>query len=100
MKLGDFKPGVIITGPKWPEPIEIKRVENFDSYLRIIGATIESGQHMDQILNIEEISDFQISNVEVNFSTEPWKAFLALETKRYRFASLYDPLLAHSEPIA
>ena len=26
--------------------------------------------------------------------TEPWKAFLALETKRYRFASLYDPLLA------
>jgi SNF2 family DNA or RNA helicase len=94
MKLGDFKPGVIITGPKWPEPIEIKRVENFDSYLRIIGATIESGQHMDQILNIEEISDFQISNVEVNFNTEPWKAFLALETKRYRFASLYDPLLA------
>lgn len=94
MKLGDFKPGVIITGPKWPEPIEIKRVENFDSYLRIIGATIESGQHMDQILNIEEISDFQLSNVEVNFNTEPWKAFLALETKRYRFASLYDPLLA------
>ena len=28
------------------------------------------------------------------FSSEPWKVFLALETIRYRFASLYDPMLA------
>ena len=73
MKLGDVRSGIIITGPKWPEPVEIKKIENFDSYLRIIGTTIKSSQYMDQVLHVEEISDFQISNLEVNFGTEPWK---------------------------
>ena len=30
----------------------------------------------------------------VDFLGDAWKAFLALETKRYRLASLYDLLLA------
>lgn len=94
MKLEDFKTGIIIIGSKWPEPVEIKKVELFESYLHVIGSTTESRQHMDQIIAISELSDFQISSVDIDFKTESWKTFLALETKRYRLASLYDPLLA------
>jgi hypothetical protein len=90
----DIKPGIVIIGPKWPEPMEVKKVEIFDSYLHIIGATTTSGQHIDQIISLDEISDFRINNITTDFKTDAWKAFLALETKRYRFVSLYDPLLA------
>ena len=43
---------------------------------------------------LAEISKYSSDSGELPFSEEPWKVFLALETIRYRFASLYDPLLA------
>lgn len=90
----DIRPGVVIVGSKWPEPVEIDKVENFGPYIHIIGATIKSRSHVDQFIPITELAQFDISSIITDFKTEPWKAFLALETKRYRFASLYDPLLA------
>ena len=48
-----------------------------------------------QLIPIEELSDISIRTVDTDFKSEAWKKkFLALESKRYRFASLYDPLLA------
>jgi len=94
MRIEEVKPGVIITGPKWPEPVEIKKVENSGEYVNIVGATTISNQHVDQLLRVEELSQISIVVVETDFTSEPLKIFLGLETKRYRFASLYDPLLA------
>lgn len=94
VEIDEISAGTIIRGPKWPEPVEIKKVENFGSRLHIVGATIKSGAHIDQVLRPDELADLQVTSIETDFRTEPWKAFLALETKRYRFASLYDPLLA------
>jgi superfamily II DNA or RNA helicase len=96
MKVEDIRPGLIIAGSKWPEPVEIKKAEYLGSYLHIVGATTKSGNHIDQIISPEELADFRITSIDTDFRTEPWKAFLAFETKRYRFASLYDPLLAMS----
>ena len=93
MKLEEVKPGVHIAGSKWPESVEINKVENLGNHLRLIGAT-KSGKHIDQVISIAELNNIRIVQVGVDFSTESWKAFLALETIRYRFASLYDPLLA------
>ena len=31
--------GKIIEGPFWPEPIEIKKVENYGDYVHIVGST-------------------------------------------------------------
>lgn len=62
--------------------------------MRIVGATTSSREHIDQILPHEEFSKFLIEEMKSTFSEEPWKVFLALETIRYRFASMYDPLLA------
>jgi superfamily II DNA or RNA helicase len=93
MKIEEVKPGVHIAGSKWPESVEINKVENFGNHLRLIGAT-KSGKHIDQVISIAELNNIRIVQVGVDFSTESWKAFLALETIRYRFASLYDPLLA------
>lgn len=83
--------GNIIKGNCWPEPIEVKFVEKNGEFLHIIGETIKSGQHIDQLISENDIEVLQIDKF---FEEEPWKVFLTLETIRYRFASLYDPLLA------
>ena len=93
MNVEDLRPGIIISGPKWPEPLEINKVESYEKYLRIIGATL-SGRHVDQVIPVNELGLIKIVEIGTDFMTESWKAFLALETVRYRFASLYDPLLA------
>ncbi|MQY79007.1 MAG: DUF3883 domain-containing protein, partial [Bacteroidetes bacterium] len=57
-------------------------------------ATKNSRQHIDQLISKEEFSQFEIDQFQTNFTEESWKVFLALETTRYRFASMYDPLIA------
>ena len=94
MNIDDLKPGVIVSGPRWPEPISIKKVDTVGSYIMIVASGMESSEHYDQMLPQDELTDMSIQTIETDFSAESWKIFLSLESKRYRFASLYDPLLA------
>lgn len=84
----------IIISSRWPEPIEVKHIEYLDSYIHIIGSTLRSREHIDQIIPLDELDSIEIKHINTDFKEEAWKIFLALEAKRYRFASLYDPLLA------
>ncbi len=86
--------GSIIKGPKWPEPVEVNIIENFGNYFHIIGVTIKSQEHIDQMINNDDLSEIEIVERDSKFTENPREVFLALETIRYRFASLYDPLLA------
>lgn len=94
MDISELRPGIVITGSKWPEPVELKRVDNDGSYIHIVGSTTVSSQHIDQFIPLSEIDQISFNVVRTDFSSEPWKIFLALEAKRYHLASLFDPLLA------
>ena len=94
MDANDIQPGVIITGPFWPEPVEVKKSEIFGQDVEIIGVRIPSGEHVDQILSFEQLGNVKLETITCDFSSDSWKIFLALEAMRYKFASLYDPLLA------
>jgi len=92
----EIEPGHIVQGPRWPEPVEVKLVENLGDYVHLVGATTGSGEHVDQLIPRQELAQLQIARVEADFSAPPRQVFLGLEARRYRFASLYDPLLAMS----
>lgn len=92
--MNNLKPGTIIKGSYWPEPVEIKFIEETGDYVHIVGATKHSKSHVDQLIPKSEFSKFKLDEFQTDFSADPAKAFLALETTRYRFASLYDPLIA------
>ena len=47
-------PGSIIKGYNWPEPVEVKLVEEYGDYIHIVGATTISRSHIDQIISREE----------------------------------------------
>ncbi|MBP8626735.1 MAG: hypothetical protein KBE27_07660 [Syntrophorhabdaceae bacterium] len=49
-----IKPGNIVRGPQWPEPVEIKLIEHLDTYIHIIGMTTIGKTHIDQVIPIEE----------------------------------------------
>ncbi|MGC8725937.1 MAG: helicase-related protein [Thermoplasmata archaeon] len=94
MKIEELSKGIIIEGPKWSESIEIKDIVNLSGFVRIVGVTIHSNEPIDQIISIDELNSINIKKIGEDFTSDPWKVFLSLETKRYRFASKYDPLLA------
>ena len=90
----DIRPGHIVQGPRWPEPVDVKLVEDLGDYVHLVGATTGSGEHVDQLIPRGELAQLQIARVETDFAASPRQVFLGLEARRYRFASLYDPLLA------
>ena len=94
MNKNNIKQGTIIKAPNWPEPVDIKLIEEVGDYIHIVGATKNSRAHIDQLISKNEFSKFKLDEYKTNFNAEPWKVFLSLETARYRFASMYDPLLA------
>lgn len=89
-----IKNGAIIKGSNWPEPVEIKFIEEAGDYIHFVGSTLYSKQHIDQLISKQEYAAFQQGQFQANFTEDAWKVFLALETTRYRFASMYDPLIA------
>ena len=89
-----LKPGTIIQSSKWPEPIEIKSVERFGEYYKILAATVSTRQLIEDMVRDSDLVDVQTVAIESRFSASPMSVFLPLEAKRYRYASLFDPLVA------
>jgi hypothetical protein len=73
-----IRQGSIIRGSYWPEPVEIKLVEETGDYIHIIGATTISRNHVDQIIPRDEFLRLSTEGEGNLFSQEPWKVFLAL----------------------
>jgi len=94
MRIEELKVGTIVKGKRWKEPVEIKKIDKLNGYVHLLGSTIHSGTHVDQLIPIDEINDLKIEKIESDFLSKPHRVFLAFEAKRYRHASLYDPLLA------
>ncbi|MEM4394832.1 MAG: helicase-related protein, partial [Candidatus Nitrosocaldaceae archaeon] len=95
MKVEELKVGTIIKSKRWKEPIEIKKIEELGGgYVNIVGSTIHSETHIDQVIPLDEVDYLALERIERDFLSNPRKVFLAFEGKRYKYASLYDPLLA------
>lgn len=89
-----LQPGLIITGPFWPEPIKVDLSENYEGYLRIVGSLLKSGRHVDDLISLDDLDKIKLKTIDGLFKEEAWKVFLSLEALRYKYASIYDPLLA------
>lgn len=92
MEVKDLKPGVVLSGDLWSEPIKVDLVEEKGYYVKIVGYYLNSSKHLDQLIPKEKLKNINL--ISINFKGESDKFFLAIETLRYRYASLYDPLLA------
>src|SRR5665647_411132 len=96
VSLNDLKQGVTIKGSKWAEPVIVDSIEEESGFVSLKGSTLHSRTYINQIISLIELQEVEIESKDLAFSEEPWKVFLALEKLRYRYASMYDPLIAMS----
>jgi len=85
----------ILEGPFWPEAVQIDLVEPWaEGHVRLVGRLLQQGTHVDQVLSLQELALLRPLRRQQTFGAAAHEVFLALEARRYRYASLYDPLLA------
>ncbi|MCD6411280.1 MAG: DEAD/DEAH box helicase family protein, partial [Thermoplasmata archaeon] len=89
-----IKEGNLIKGPFWNEPVKIDRLDEMEGYIRIIGSTLHTKKHIDQLIKKDEIDKIEILERLIDFSAFPENSFFVIEATRFKYASLFDPLLA------
>ena len=89
-----IKEGNIIKGPFWGEPVKVNKLEDMDDYVRIVGSTVDSEKSVDQLIGKDELSKIEIVENVIDLSASPEDSFLVIEATRFKYASLFDPLLA------
>ncbi len=90
----DIKVGSVLSGKRWSEPVLVNTVENVGNLLRVVGTTRYTKRLIDSLIPLSELSAIEVLSDSTAFGAEPGEVFLSLECLRYRYASLYDPLLA------
>ena len=86
--------GNIIKGPFWNEPVKVEKIEEIGEYIRIVGSTIHSKQYVNQIIKKEDTSKLETVESVIDLSSNPESVFFVIEATRFKYASLFDPLLA------
>lgn len=67
MKVEGIRPGTVVTGSRWPEPVEVKKIESSGGYVHVVGATTLSGQHVDQLIPAADFESLTIRMVATDF---------------------------------
>lgn len=100
MKPDEITAGTTIRGPQWPEPVLVVSAGMIGEYFNIRGWMTHSKYVVDAMVPIMDLDGIQSIHSSPDMSGDPTKVFLAIEAIRYRFASMYDPLLAiHSSRV-
>ena len=86
--------GNIIKGPFWNEPVRVEKIEEIGNYIRIVGSTIHSKKYVNQIIKKEDTNKLEIIKSAIDLSSNSENAFFVIEATRFKYASLFDPLLA------
>ncbi len=91
-----IKPGDIIKGLFWDEPIKVSQIEQVGNYIRLVGIGRHSKKGVDRLLSPAELKSVQIAETRLDFSASSEDIFFLIEATRFKYASLFDPLLAMS----
>ncbi len=90
--------GNVIKGPSWNEPFKVEKIEKVtDDYIRIFVSTVSTSnpkKYMDIVITKDEASKLEIIDSTIDFSSNSEDVFFAIEATRFKYASLFDPLLA------
>ncbi|RKX52189.1 MAG: helicase, partial [Thermotoga sp.] len=86
--------GKVIKGPFWKEPVKVEKVEEIGGYVRIVGSTTHSKKYVDQIIKREEVNKLEMVESHLDFFSNPENVFFVVEATRFKYASIFDPLLA------
>ena len=96
MKKEDIKPNIIVSGPFFPELIQIIMVVPMGDSIKLIGKGLTSGKVHEPILNIDQLSKLESTSEKEPFDGDPSRFRLGIEALRLGLAYEYDPYFSLS----
>jgi superfamily II DNA or RNA helicase len=96
MNSDQLKPNVIVTGPIFPEPVQVITTIPLGESLKLIGKGLHTGQVHEPVLNAEQLAMLTASPDKEQFDGDPERFRLGVEALRLGLAYEYDPYFSLS----
>jgi hypothetical protein len=96
MKKQDLKASLIISGPIFPEPIQVMMTQDMGDLVKVIGKGLRTGKFYDPILDSDQLEAIAASPEREPFDADPVRFRLGIESMRLGLAYEYDPYFALS----
>jgi hypothetical protein len=92
----NIKPNAIITGPFFPEPVQVIVAIPMGDSIKLIGKGLNTGQVYEPILNVEQLAKLEATPEKEPFDGDPMRFRLGVEALRLALAYEYDPYFSLS----
>jgi len=96
MSTSNIQPGVIVSGPILPEPIEVLATVPMGDSLKVIGRGMRAGMTHDPVLTPEQLAQLTVSAEREPFDGDARLFRLGVEAHRLGLAYEYDPYFSLS----
>jgi SNF2-related domain len=96
MNASELKPGIIVSGPVLPEPIEVLVVTPLGDVIKIVGAGQKTGQVHQRVLRLDQLQFLDATPEREPFDGDPARFRLGIEAARLGLAYEYDPYFSLS----
>ena len=91
MRIDQLKPGVIVRGPIFPEPVQVIVSIPMGQSVKLVGKGLNTGQVHEPILNAEQVATLEAAPENAPFDGDPQRFRLGIEALRLGLAYEYDP---------
>ena len=96
MEAGQIRPGLRVSGPLLPEPVEVLNVIPMGASLKVIGRGLQTGLVRDPIFSIEQLAQLTVSAEQEPFDGDATLFRLGVEAHRLGLAYDFDPYFSLS----
>ncbi len=90
------KPGSTVTGPLFPEPVQVIVCVPIGASVKLIGKGFDSGQVYEPVLDQNQLATLKVSPDQPPFDADPIHFRLGVEALRLALAYEYDPYFSLS----
>src|ERR1035437_8129792 len=96
MKKQDLKANLVISGPLFPEPVQVIMTHDMGVLVKVIGKGLRTDKFYDPILDSDQLNNITASPEKEPFDGDPVRFRLGIEGMRLGLAYEYDPYFALS----
>ena len=90
------KPGSIVRGPLFPEPVQVIVCTPLGTSVKLVGKGLDSGRVYEPVLDCSQLAMLQVSPEQPPFDGNPLHFRLGVEALRLALAYEYDPYFSLS----
>ena len=96
MKKQELKANLIISGPIFPEPVQVMMTHDMGNLVKVIGKGLRTEKFYDPILDADQLDTITASPEKEPFDGDPVRFRLGIEGLRLGLAYEYDPYFSLS----